>query len=47
MKIQLKRAYEPRDEHDGARLLVERLWPRGLSRLCSPRRTKSATARYC
>jgi uncharacterized protein YeaO (DUF488 family) len=32
MKIQLKRAYEPPDKHDGARLLVERLWPRGLTK---------------
>ena len=47
MKIQLKRAYELRDKHDGARLLVERLWPRGLSRLCSPRRMKSTAAPWC
>jgi uncharacterized protein YeaO (DUF488 family) len=32
MKIQLKRAYEPPGKHDGARLLVERLWPRGLTK---------------
>jgi len=32
MKIQLKRAYEPPGKQDGARLLVERLWPRGLTK---------------
>ena len=32
MKIQLKRAYEPPEKPDGARLLVERLWPRGLTK---------------
>jgi uncharacterized protein YeaO (DUF488 family) len=28
--IQLKRAYEPASRGDGYRVLVERLWPRGL-----------------
>ncbi|QGM97058.1 DUF488 domain-containing protein [Methylocystis parvus] len=28
----LKRAYEPATESDGARVLVDRLWPRGLSK---------------
>jgi uncharacterized protein YeaO (DUF488 family) len=28
--IQLKRAYEPATKSDGARYLVERLWPRGV-----------------
>ena len=28
--IALKRVYEPVEEGDGARFLVERLWPRGL-----------------
>src|SRR5512136_2223158 len=32
MKIRLKRAYEPPDKNDGTRLLVERLWPRGLTK---------------
>jgi uncharacterized protein YeaO (DUF488 family) len=32
MPIKLKRAYEPPEEEDGYRILVERLWPRGLSR---------------
>lgn len=32
MSIQLKRAYEPTKESDGFRVLVERLWPRGLSK---------------
>lgn len=30
--IQLKRAYEPPSKTDGLRILVERLWPRGLSK---------------
>lgn len=30
--MKLKRIYEPPDERDGARILVDRLWPRGLSR---------------
>jgi uncharacterized protein YeaO (DUF488 family) len=30
--IKLKRAYEPSDAADGMRLLVERLWPRGVSK---------------
>jgi uncharacterized protein YeaO (DUF488 family) len=30
--IRLKRAYEPRSEDDGLRILVERLWPRGLTK---------------
>jgi uncharacterized protein YeaO (DUF488 family) len=32
MDIQLKRAYEPPEKADGARMLVERLWPRGLTK---------------
>jgi uncharacterized protein YeaO (DUF488 family) len=30
--IALKRAYEPAAKGDGRRVLVERLWPRGVSR---------------
>ena len=30
--IQLKRAYEPAAGKDGQRLLVERLWPRGMKK---------------
>ncbi|AEB09547.1 DUF488 domain-containing protein [Desulfobacca acetoxidans] len=30
MAIQLKRVYEPPEETDGERLLVDRLWPRGV-----------------
>ena len=30
MAIRLKRAYEPATPADGARFLVERLWPRGV-----------------
>lgn len=32
MKIQIKRAYEPAAPSDGFRILVDRLWPRGLSK---------------
>ena len=31
--IKIKRVYEPVSRADGTRLLVERLWPRGLSKL--------------
>jgi uncharacterized protein YeaO (DUF488 family) len=30
--VKLKRAYEPASPSDGLRLLVERLWPRGISK---------------
>lgn len=30
--LHLKRAYEPPDWRDGRRILVDRLWPRGLSK---------------
>lgn len=30
--VKTKRAYEPADESDGYRVLVDRLWPRGVSR---------------
>jgi uncharacterized protein YeaO (DUF488 family) len=30
--IKLQRAYEPASEDDGLRVLVERLWPRGVSK---------------
>ena len=32
MPISLKRVYEPPSRSDGCRILVERLWPRGLSK---------------
>lgn len=32
MSIRLKRAYEEPSPDDGCRILVERLWPRGLSK---------------
>lgn len=32
MKIKLKRAYEAPSKADGRRLLVERLWPRGVKK---------------
>ena len=30
MKIQLKRAYDPPSNSDGYRILVDRIWPRGV-----------------
>jgi uncharacterized protein YeaO (DUF488 family) len=32
MEIMLKRAYQDASDTDGARVLVERLWPRGISK---------------
>jgi uncharacterized protein YeaO (DUF488 family) len=32
MDIKLKRAYENPDDEDGFRILVDRLWPRGISK---------------
>ncbi len=32
LNIKLKRVYEPYDEQDGKRILVDRLWPRGLTK---------------
>jgi uncharacterized protein YeaO (DUF488 family) len=32
MKIQIKRAYDNPSENDGYRILVDRLWPRGISK---------------
>ncbi|MBK7821150.1 MAG: DUF488 domain-containing protein [Tessaracoccus sp.] len=32
MNIQIKRVYEPASDDDGFRVLVDRLWPRGLSK---------------
>lgn len=32
MDVRLKRAYEPAASSDGYRVLVDRLWPRGVSR---------------
>jgi len=31
--IKIKRAYQPADEKDGFRILVDRLWPRGISKV--------------
>ncbi len=31
-QLRVKRVYEPPDSGDGTRVLVDRLWPRGLSR---------------
>ncbi len=32
MKIAIKRVYEPPSKEDGKRILVDRLWPRGLTK---------------
>ena len=32
MPLHIKRIYEPADEGDGIRILVDRLWPRGISK---------------
>jgi len=32
MDVRLKRAYEPASSADGYRVLIDRLWPRGISR---------------
>ncbi|MCC6547839.1 DUF488 domain-containing protein [Candidatus Sumerlaeota bacterium] len=32
MKIRIKRVYEQPDKTDGKRILVDRLWPRGLTK---------------
>ncbi|MGA9567089.1 MAG: DUF488 family protein [Candidatus Korobacteraceae bacterium] len=32
MTVRLKRVYDPPSQHDGARVLVDRLWPRGLTK---------------
>jgi uncharacterized protein YeaO (DUF488 family) len=34
--IRLKRVYEPPSPEDGTRILVERLWPRGVNRQKAP-----------
>jgi uncharacterized protein YeaO (DUF488 family) len=31
-KVRIKRAYEPASAEDGRRVLVDRLWPRGVSK---------------
>lgn len=30
--IKIKRAYDPVEESDGCRILIDRLWPRGVSK---------------
>jgi uncharacterized protein YeaO (DUF488 family) len=32
MTVTIKRVYEPADENDGFRVLVDRLWPRGITK---------------
>ncbi len=33
MHLTIKRAYEPVEKQDGYRILVDRLWPRGLTKV--------------
>ncbi len=44
MNIKLKRAYEEADSSDGIRILVERLWPRGVTKQLLPWITGSRTS---
>ena len=32
MNLKLKRVYEPFDKNDGTRILIDRLWPRGMTK---------------
>ncbi|WP_064684033.1 DUF488 domain-containing protein [Rhizobium bangladeshense] len=32
MALHIKRIYEPKEDRDGTRILVDRLWPRGLKK---------------
>ena len=32
MRIQIKRVYDPPSASDGKRILIDRLWPRGISK---------------
>ncbi|HEV7321445.1 MAG TPA: DUF488 domain-containing protein [Ensifer sp.] len=32
MQLKTKRVYEPKSDDDGMRILVDRLWPRGLTK---------------
>jgi len=32
MPVKIKRIYEPAEESDGVRILVDRLWPRGIKK---------------
>lgn len=32
MAVQVKRAYEPAERTDGYRVLIDRIWPRGVSK---------------
>lgn len=31
-RLRIKRVYDPPDEYDGRRILVDRMWPRGLTK---------------
>jgi len=31
-QVRIKRVYEPHDSSDGKRILIDRLWPRGLTK---------------
>jgi Protein of unknown function, DUF488 len=48
-QFRIKCVYKPPDDEDGVRVLVDRLWPRGLSRerarIATPSSLKRATYR--
>lgn len=44
MALHLKRIYEPKDDKDGTRILVDRLWPRSPSRCARTSRSSSSRA---
>ena len=41
MNIQCKRVYDPAEQSDGYRILVDRLWPRGMSGIKKSRRQRN------
>jgi hypothetical protein len=44
MDVRLKRAYESAESADGYRVLIDRLWPRGLARAGKARRLGEGAA---
>ena len=43
--VKLKRAYEPSASDDGTRILIDRLWPRGVKKVERPLMNGSRTSR--
>ena len=44
--VRVRRVYDPPDPADGHRVLVDRLWPRGLSKKAAALRPEDAEAQY-